>query len=100
MVQELAQLHHHAAHSLVGVVPLGEGSSNDAHVGKIVSREGTSRGEVVRVLWSHQATEGNICGSPVWVLDVVTTTVYSLVRRGKVTGARLDKVCPEIFTVN
>ena len=100
MVQELTQLHHHAAHSLVRVVPLREGSSNDAHVGKIVSREGTSRGEVVRVLGSHQSTEGNVCSSPVGVLDVVTTTVYSLVGGGKVARTRLDKDCPEIFQVN
>ena len=100
MVQELTQLHHHAAHSLVRVVPLREGSSNDAHVGKIVSREGTSRGEVVRILGSHQSTEGNIRCSPIGVLDVVTTPVYSLVGGGKVARTRLDKDCPEIFQVN
>ena len=100
MVQELPQLHHHAAHSLVRVVPLREGSSDNPNVGQIVAWEGTSRGEVMRVLWSHKATEGDICGAPVWVLDVVTPPVYSLVGGGKVAGARLDKDCPEIFQVN
>ena len=52
------------------------------------------------VLGSHQAAEGDVCGAPVGVLDVVTTPVYSLVRGGKVAGARLDKDCPEIFQVN
>ena len=100
MVQELPQLHHHAAHPLVRVVPLWEGSSNDADVGKIVSREGTSWGEVMRVLGSHQPTEGDVRGPPVRVLDVVTTPVYSLVGGGKVARTRLDKDCPEIFQVN
>ena len=100
MVQELAQLHHHAAHPLVGVVPLGEGSGNDAHVGKIVARKGTSRGEVMRVLGGHQATEGDVRGTPVRVLDVVTAPVYSLVGGGKVARTRLDKDCPEIFRVD
>ena len=100
VVQELPQLHHHAAHSLVRVVPLREGSSDNPNVGQIVAREGTSRGEVMRVLWSHKATEGDICSAPVWVLDVVTPPVYPLVGGGKVAGARLDKDCPEIFQVN
>ena len=100
MVQELPQLHHHAAHPLVRVVPLGEGSSNDADVGKIVSREGASRGEVMGVLGSHQPTEGDVRGPPVGVLDVVTTPVYSLVGGGKVARTCLDKDCPEIFQVN
>ena len=100
MVQELPQLHHHAAHPLVGVVPLGEGPGYDPHVGKVISWEGASRGEVMGVLRSYQPTEGDIRCSPVRVLDVVTPPVYPLVRRGKVAGTRLDKQCPEIFQVN
>ena len=64
------------------------------------SREGTSRGEVMGVLGSHQPTEGDVRGPPVGVLDVVTTPVYSLVGGGKVARTCLDKDCPEIFQVN
>ena len=100
MVQELSELHHHAAHPLVRVVPLREGSSNDAHVGKIVARKGASRRKVMRVLRSHKPTEGNVSSTPVRVLDVVTAPVYPLVGRGEVARTRLDKDCPEIFQVD
>ena len=100
MVQELPQLHHHAAHPLVRVVALREGPGNHADVGQIVSREGATRCEVVGVLGGHQTTEGDVRGAPVGVVDVVTPPVYRLVGRGKVAGARLDKHCPEIFGVD
>ena len=98
MVQELAELHHHAAHSLVGVVPLGEGSSNHTDVGKVAPMEGTAGPEVMRIFGSHQTTEWDISGPPVGVLDIITPPVYPLVRRGsrgKVTRTCLDKDCPD-----
>lgn len=90
MVQELAELHHHAAHSLVGVVPLGKRSGNYPNVWKVVPRKGTAGSKVMRILWSYQTTEWDICGPPVWVLNIVTPTVNPLVSRGcggEVTGA-------------
>ena len=82
MVQELTKLHHHAAHPLVGVVPLGECSGNHTDVGKVIPRKGTSGSEVMRILWSHQTTEWDICGPPVGVLDIIAPSVNSLVSGG------------------
>ena len=103
VVQELAELHHHAADPLVWVVPLRECSSNYSNIGKVVPRKGAAGSEVMGILGSHQTSEWDISGPPVWVLDVIAATVYSLVSRGsggKVTGTCLDKDCPEIFQVN
>ena len=37
MVQELAELHHHAAHSLIRIVTLRESSGHNTNIGQIVT---------------------------------------------------------------
>ena len=37
VVQELTELHHHAAHPLIRVVTLRKGSSNNTNIGKIIT---------------------------------------------------------------
>ena len=89
VVEELAELHHHAAHALVGVVALGEGAGHHAHVRQIVARRRASGSEVMSVAWRRQSTEGDVCRAPVRVLDVVAPTINPLIRRGEVARCGL-----------
>ena len=79
VVYELTKLHHHARHSLVRIVTLGKCSSHNSDIGQVISWSRTSGLEVLGVFWSSQATEGNVCCTPTWILDVVTSSINSLV---------------------
>ena len=79
VVYELTKLHHHAAYPLIRIVTLRKRSSYNSDIRKIISWSRSSRLEVLIIFWSCQSTEWDIGGAPTWILDVVTSSINSLV---------------------